>query len=187
MKINGFSLIEIITVVIIISIISSLAILFSQRESKSLSLYSIADQTGLALLTLINRAKGSQTTIRISCDEKNIKADFFRTTDSKSFRSNAINYSLDANKVTFGENPTFSESISNIPKNIFLGCPLSCGTIFITSDGLLLPSLDCSEIFFTFRSNKTENGLSKLLISKIGYPEIYIKNNANSDWREIFR
>jgi prepilin-type N-terminal cleavage/methylation domain-containing protein len=186
---RGFTFIELVIVIGLVGIFSAFTISNSFLNSSPVNLLSLAEQASYSLTMVVLKAKSSQSTVSLACSTKGISANFYKSTKSISMRSNSIGYSLDAVTRIANAQPTWTENVASLPqKGVAIECPSSCGKIYITSDGSVIPTVNCS-MNFTFTSTGSETTQSKVFLKKTGFTEIYVRStkNISGSWAWIPR
>jgi prepilin-type N-terminal cleavage/methylation domain-containing protein len=184
----GYTFIELLVVVALIGILGSVTVFKSPGIVNSRSVLIEADALASKVSYLITKARGSQSTIQLSCSNQTIVAGIYTGVRSNSLNASVSNVvGLDAKLQT--------AALSHQDQTLFDGgvktsvqCPSTCGDLYITSDGYLLSSQGCSAIDFIFTKNSSPDTLSRLSLSNLGYPRVYMKSTAISNsWNELIR
>lgn len=184
----GYTFVELLVVVALIGILGTVTVFKSPDIVNSRSVLIEADALASKISYLMTKARGSQSTIQLTCSPQAILSSTFVGIRSSSLNaSSASVVGLDAKLQTSG--------LSHQDQILFDGgtkttvqCPLACGDLYISSDGYLLSSLSCSAIDFIFTKNSSPETLSRLSLSNLGYPRIYMKSTAISNsWSELLR
>ncbi len=190
---RGLTFLEIIVVVGLIGVVATAAIQKGYGTPRSVSLISMAEQSQYALASAVVAAKSAQATAKVLCDATGVNVDFFKSTGAASRRSNAVGYSLDAAARTAQVTPSWRQTILRSVSSVTITCP-ACGDVYITSDGSILGSLQCSELSYILTQNSTTDGYlsqSKFKMNWTGFGEIYARQVQTSDqnypWIPVFR
>jgi prepilin-type N-terminal cleavage/methylation domain-containing protein len=92
---SGFSFLELIVVVGLIGVVAAFSISGSNEGVSIQKVVSQSQEASVRLSSLVASARSAQTSIKITCDSKSLKADFFRLKPS-----NMISGSLGVNVTT---------------------------------------------------------------------------------------
>lgn len=191
---TGLTFLEVIVVIGLIGVIAASVIQQGFSTPKSVSLVGLAEQTQYTVAAAVLTAKSAQATAKLYCDETGIYADFFKSNGAMSRRSNAIGYSLDAAGRTALGNASWRQSVLRLEPSVTLTCP-SCGQVYVSSDGSLLYSSQCSELSYIFAQNSNINGYTsqaKVRFHWNGFGEIYARQVQSADqnsqqWASVLR
>ena len=177
---SGFSFLELIVAVGIIGIVAVFSISGSAQGVSVQKIISQAQENAVKLSGLIASARSSQTSIKITCDNKILKANYYRLKPS-----NMLTGSLGASvqSQTAGIE-TRSEIITDYTlTGMLMTCPTA--TSYVTSDGNLLTQTS-GNFDLIISSTKKPNLQARVLLSKVGYPRIYARDiKVSSNWNEI--
>lgn len=177
---SGFSFLELIVAVGIIGVVATFSISGSDQGVSVQKLISQAQESAVKLSSLVATARSSQTSIRVSCDSKSLKAYYYRL-KSSNMLTGALGTSVQS-QVAGTE--TRSETLVNFTlSSMTMICPAA--TSYVTSDGNFLTQ-SSSNFDLVISSAKKPNLQARVLLSKVGYPRIYARDtNVSSGWNEI--
>jgi len=187
-KQSGFTFLELLVVIALVGILATITVYKSPALVQSRSLVSESEVLASKLSYLITKARATQSTIQLDCNSQKMSAKFYTGVRSNSLDGDGANtVSLDAKLQTAGQ--SYLDQLVFSGKNkTSLQCPSACGDLYITSDGYLLSSAACGSIDFIFTSVSSVDISSKLSLSNLGYPRIYVKSASLSDnWNELLK
>lgn len=180
----GYTFVELLVVVAIVGILSSMSLNILPGIVKPRSLLLESDVLASNIALSISKAKSTQSTFRLLCDPQSVSVNYY-----SGVRSNSLNTSvgLDAALQTASK-PFRSQFFLSPNRKLTIQCPTNCGDVFISSDGLLLTSGVCGSIDFVLAKASSPDALIKLSLSNLGYPRVYTKSAQSSDvWSELLR
>ena len=184
----GYTFVELLVVIAVIGVLGSMTLFRSTNIVTSRSLLTEAESLASKISYLQTNARASQTTIQLLCSSQSISANFFTNLRSNTLaQGDASPVALDA-KVQINGKSHQDKILFDGSNKISVQCPSSCGDIFISSEGYLLTSLTCNSIDFIFTKNISSDTASKLSLSNMGYPRVYMRSLlVSSSWNELLR
>ena len=184
----GYTFVELLVVVALIGILGSLTVFRSSGIVNSRSVLSEAEVLASKISYLLTKARATQSTIKLICTSQAISTNTYAGVRSNTLSSGSTTpIGLDAKLQT--------TALTHQDQTLFDGgtqtsvqCPSTCGDLYITSDGYLLSSLSCGSIDFIFNKSSSPDTFSKLSLSNLGYPRIYMQSTAiSNNWNEFLR
>lgn len=177
---SGFSFLELIVVVGIIGVVATFSISTSDEAASAQKIVSQAQEASVRLSGLAASARSSQTSIKLTCDSKSLKAYYYRLKPSNML-SGSVGVSAQAQ--TSGTETRSETLVSYLLSNTSISCPAS--TSYVTSDGNIFTQASGNFDLIIYSDKKT-NIQSRVLLSKTGYPRVYARDvNVSSTWNEI--
>lgn len=184
----GFTFVELLVVIAVIGILTTITVYKSPTIVNSKSLVSEAEVLASKVSYLLAKARASQSTVQLVCNTQTITANFYNGARSNTLSIGAASpVSLDA-KVQTASLSHQDQLVFSGNNKISLQCPTACGDIYITSDGHLLSSAACGAFDFIFTNNSSSDVSTKLSLSNLGYPRIYVKSaSLSNNWNELLK
>lgn len=184
----GYSFLELVVVIGLVGVIAAMTITTGGEPVSAQKLQNEAQNLAEDLAMLVSQARATQTSMKITCSSSAISVNAYRSTASKDATSNMIagTVGLGVLNVTNG-NPTKSITLASYDQrnSLVMVCPSALS--YITSDGNLLTSSNAN-FDLIFSSVANPNLQSRLLISKVGFPRVFLKDTANKNqWTEVIR
>jgi prepilin-type N-terminal cleavage/methylation domain-containing protein len=177
---SGFSFLELIVVVGLIGIVAAFSFSGSNEGVSIQKVISQSQEASVRLANLIASARSAQTSIKISCNSKSLKADYYRLRSS-----NMISGSLGTSVVaqTSGAVTRSEILIDFTLANMTMSCPSAIS--YVTSDGNFFTSTS-GNFDLIISSTKKQNLQGRILLSKLGFPRVYARDaNVSASWTEI--
>jgi prepilin-type N-terminal cleavage/methylation domain-containing protein len=187
-KQSGYTFVELLVVIALIGVLASMTLFRSPSMVTSRSLLSEAESLAAKISYLQTSARASQTTIHLVCSSQTISANFYSGVRSNTLVQNGASpIALDAQAQTNGLSHQ-DQIIFNGGVQTAMHCPAFCGDVYISSEGYLLTTMACNSIDFIFTKNTSSDLASKLSLSNLGYPRIYMQSTAvSNNWNELLK